>query len=182
MTGQGEMSVLARASGWWRAARTNSNFRKGLAGAGALAFLDQLSKLWIVHWLALPDRPGGRIEISGIFDLTYVQNRGASFGMLSGGLASRILLSSISVAVIVGLAIWLGRLHRPIPSVGIAFIAGGALGNLIDRINYGYVVDFLDFSGLYFPWVFNLADAAINIGVALLLADAWLTRERKSAG
>ena len=55
-------------------------------------------------------------------------------------------------------------------------VLGGAMGNIIDRTIYGYVVDFLDFSGLHFPWVFNVADMAINVGVALLLLDAWQTR------
>ena len=77
--------------------------------------------------------------------------------------------------------IWLGRLNRPVAVAGVSFIIGGALGNLYDRVSYGYVVDFFDFSGLGFPWVFNVADAAINIGVACLLLDAWQTRERKPA-
>ena len=55
---------------------------------------------------------------------------------------------------------------------------GGAVGNLYDRVAYGYVVDFLDFSGMYFPWVFNVADMGINLGVGLLLLDAWVNRDR----
>lgn len=168
---------------WFAAARTNRLFWPALAGAAAVAAADQLVKLWIVEGLELPRRMGGRIEISGVFDLTYVQNYGASFGMLAGGLGSRILLSTISIGVSVALVVWLARLNRKLPAAGIAFIVGGAVGNLIDRVSLGYVVDFLDFSGLHFPWVFNIADASINVGVGLLLLDAWLTRDgAKTAG
>ncbi len=164
------------AKAWWKDARANPLFLRGLIGAGVIVALDQLTKYWIVHVVELPRRI--QIDLSAIFDLTYVENRGASFGLLAGGMASRILLSLISTAVATGLMIWLGRLKRPVPAVGIAFIVGGALGNLYDRIAYGFVVDFLDFSGLYFPWVFNIADASINIGVALLILDAWQTRDQ----
>jgi signal peptidase II len=177
VSGANLSQALGRAGAWWAQARANPYFRIGIAGAVIIAMLDQASKYWIVEILRLPSR--GRIDISGIFDLTFVQNYGASFGMLAGGLASRIFLSLLVSGVAIGLTIWLGRLRRPVAAAGVAFVIGGALGNLYDRIAYGYVVDFLDFSGLYFPWVFNVADTAINIGVALLLLDAWNTRERK---
>ncbi|MEM8770250.1 MAG: signal peptidase II [Pseudomonadota bacterium] len=166
----------AEAVGWWASARANAFFWRGLAGAALIAVIDQLSKFWIVYGIKLPERR--QIEISGIFDLTYVQNYGASFGMLTG---SRILLSALSISIALALAFWLGRLNRGLAATGVAFVIGGALGNLYDRLAYGYVVDFLDFSGLMFPWVFNVADAAINIGVACLLVDAYLTREKKPA-
>ena len=67
-------------------------------------------------------------------------------------------------------------------ALGLALILGGALGNLWDRVTLGHVVDFLDFSGLYFPWVFNVADASINIGIALLLFDAWRTGRAEKKG
>lgn len=162
---------------WRREAFANPWFLYGLGGAVAIAMLDQLSKFWIVDVLKLPQR--GKIELSSIFDLTYVQNYGASFGLLAGGLGSRILLSIISTAVALGLMVWLGQLKRPVAAIGVSFIIGGALGNLYDRVAYGFVVDFLDFSGLYFPWVFNIADAAINVGVACLLLDAWQTRDQQ---
>ncbi len=179
MSAAKKTGVLVRIGAWWAEARANRYFRIGIISAAAVALLDRISKYWIVEIVRLPAR--GKIEISGIFDLSYVQNYGASFGMLSGGLASRIILSMISAGVALGLAYWLGRLRRPVAVAGVAFIIGGAIGNLYDRVAYGYVVDFLDFSGLYFPWVFNLADAAINVGVALLLLDAWQTRERKAS-
>ncbi|MAW81733.1 MAG: signal peptidase II [Parvularcula sp.] len=168
---------MARLKDWWAEARANGLFWRGVALAAVIIVLDQASKLWIVHGLDLPRLE--KIEISGIFDLTYVENRGASFGMLHG---LRWLLAIISLGVSLGLAWWLGRLKRPIAVIGVGLIIGGALGNLYDRLAYGYVVDFLDFSGLWFPWVFNIADAAINVGIAFLLLDAWKTGEGDKAG
>ncbi len=179
----------AQLADWARAARANPLFWRALAGAAVVVVLDQLAKHWIVHMLRLPERivPCAKdpsrlcpqIPLSAVFDLTYVENRGASFGMLAGGLASRIFLAALSTAIVAALVAWLGRLDRRVAAAGVALIIGGALGNLYDRLAYGFVVDFLDFSGLYFPWVFNVADAAINVGVGLLLLDAWLTREVK---
>jgi len=180
MSDAGKKPVAAQLKNWWAQARANPWFRGGLIGAAVITGLDQLSKFWIVHIVDLPAR--GKIELSGIFDLTYVQNFGASFGMLSGGLTSRILLSAVSFGVAVGLAGWLGQVRRPVAAIGLAFIIGGALGNLYDRIAYGYVIDFFDFSGLHFPWVFNIADSAINVGVAFLILDAWQTREKPETG
>ena len=163
-------AVIGKLKDWWGDARPNRLFWRGLVLAAVIVALDQASKYWIVHGVELPRL--GKIEISGIFDLTYVENRGASFGMLHG---MRWILSLISMGVALALGWWLGRLNRLIAALGVSFIIGGALGNLYDRLAYGYVVDFLDFSGLYFPWVFNIADAAINVGIACLLYDAWRT-------
>ncbi|MDZ7626913.1 MAG: signal peptidase II [Parvularculaceae bacterium] len=148
-----------------------------MIAAAIVAIADQASKYWIVRVAELPIKR--KIELSSIFDLTYVENRGASFGMLAGGLGSRIILSTISIAVATALVIWLGRLNRRFAAAGAALIIGGALGNLYDRLAYGYVVDFLDFSGLYFPWVFNIADAAINVGVGCLIIDALIHKAPK---
>lgn len=175
----GTLSRLkSRADAWFAAARANPLFRAGMIGAACVAILDQAAKFWIVEILRLQARAGGRIELSPIFDLTYVQNKGASFGMLAGGAGSRILLSLISIGVSTALTLWLARISRPIQAAGVALIIGGAVGNLVDRLLLGYVVDFLDFSGLHFEWVFNVADAAINVGIAFFLLDAWLDRKR----
>lgn len=158
---------LQKARAWWSAARANPFFIRGAVAAFVIAALDQASKWWIVNVVELPIRR--QVEISAIFDLTFVRNRGASFGLLGG---QRVLLSLISIGVAAMLLVWLGKLRRPFAAAGASLVIGGALGNLYDRIAYGYVVDFLDFSGLGFPWVFNIADSAINIGVALLILDA----------
>lgn len=176
---------------WWAEACGNPWLWRGLLIAVAIIFVDQLSKHWIVYQVGLPQL--GKIEISQIFDLSYVENRGASFGLLEG---KRWLLAVITSAVGISLVIWLGSLTRRVAAIGVGFIIGGAFGNLYDRLVYGFVVDFLDFSGVPFPnferiptfpfmeiyiggfiWVFNVADMAINVGVALLLFDAWQTRD-----
>jgi len=168
--------MTARARDWWAEAKTNPLFWKGAGAAALIAGADQLTKYWIVHQVKLPERR--QIEISGVFDLTYVQNYGASFGILSG---MRWPLAILSTVVAIALLVWLGRLKRWVAATGVAFVVGGAVGNLYDRLAYGYVVDFLDFSGLYFPWVFNIADASINVGIAFILLDAWMTRDKKPA-
>ena len=113
--------TMSKAVLWQRDARANPLFVKGLAGATIVALADQAAKFWIVHILRLPERPHRQIEISGIFDLTYVQNTGASFGMLAGGLSSRIVLSAISLLIAGILASWLGRVTRPLAAAGMAF-------------------------------------------------------------
>ena len=150
-----------------------------MVAAIIVAALDQASKFWILNIVELPIKR--HIEISSIFDLTYTCNRGASFGMLAGGLASRILLSSISIAIATVMIVWLGRLKRRFAVAGAGLIIGGALGNLHDRVRFGCVTDFLDFSGLMFPWIFNIADAAINIGFACLIIDALRHKDGKPA-
>ncbi|MEM9263431.1 MAG: signal peptidase II [Pseudomonadota bacterium] len=182
--------LVAKAKEWREAAARNALFRLGLVVAVFVAVVDQGSKYWIVNVLGLPDRlvpcakqadaMCAQVPLLPIFDLTFVRNYGMSFGLFAGGIASRIVLSAITFSIAAGLIVWLGRLERRIAAIGIGFIIGGAIGNLYDRVTYGYVVDFLDFSGLYFPWVFNVADAAINVGVALLLLDAWLDRDNQS--
>jgi signal peptidase II len=116
----------------------------------------------------------------GPLHLTLVHNQGMSFGLLRGSEWSRWLLSLFSAAVVVGLAVWARKAARPLMAAGLGLIIGGAFGNnLIDRIRFGYVVDFIDVSRLYFPWVFNVADSAITVGVGLLLLDSFLTGESK---
>jgi signal peptidase II len=84
------------------------------------------------------------------------------------------------VLVVIGLALWVRKAIRPLPALGVGMIIGGAIGNnLIDRVLYGYVVDFIDVSRLHFPWVFNVADSGISVGVALLLLDSFLSEEKK---
>jgi signal peptidase II len=139
--------------------------------------LDQLTKWWVVSGLGM--QLGQTIEISGIFDLTYTLNTGVSFGMFSGGEA-RWVLTLFSVAVAIGMGWWALRAPRLLFAVALGLVIGGALGNVIDRVLVGAVIDFLDFSGLGFPWIFNIADSAISVGVALLILDSFLS-ERQSA-
>ncbi len=140
--------------------------------AVAAIVLDQLSKWWILNGLGMS--LGQTIEISRIFDLTFTQNTGVSFGMFSGGEA-RWVLAAFSLIVAGAMIWWAWRAPRRLFAVAVGLIIGGALGNVIDRIFIGAVVDFLDFSGLGFPWIFNIADAAISVGVGLLILDSFLS-------
>lgn len=112
------------------------------------------------------------------FSFTYVKNTGMSFGILSGSVFGRWFLTLFQLAAAAALGYGTTKAKHPLLAVALAMIAGGACGNVIDRIRFGSVVDFLDFSGLYFPWVFNIADSAISIGVALL---AWHFLKSESA-
>jgi len=143
--------------------------------------LDQASKLWILHGLNLPSK--GTILLPGPIDLTMVWNRGMSFGLLSDHAEwGRWLLTGFSTVVVVALAIWARKAVKPLMAIGLGLIIGGAIGNnLIDRVIYGAVADFIDVRDLYFPWIFNVADAGISVGVAFLLLDSFLNGEEKLA-
>lgn len=146
--------------------------------AAAVLVLDQLSKLWILGLLGREQ--GASVPLLGPLHLTMVHNYGMSFGLLKNSDWGRWLLIGFSVVVVIGLAIWARKATKLLPALGIGMIIGGAIGNnLIDRVLYGYVVDFIDVSRLYFPWVFNVADSGISVGVALLLLDSLLSEESK---
>ncbi|MFN3678448.1 signal peptidase II [Thermosynechococcus sp.] len=142
--------------------------------AGLALISDRLTKAWIVATYALTIPPQTTPIISGVFHLTYVTNTGAAFSLFANG---SIWLRWLSLIVSLGLIIWavLGpRLDRW-QQAGYGCLLGGALGNGIDRFLTGEVVDFLDFRLIQFP-VFNVADVAINIGIACLLWSAWRQR------
>ncbi len=149
--------------------------------AGLVIVLDQLSKYWILDVLHLPAR--SPIGVLPVFQLTMVWNAGVSFGMLRADTPlGRWLLVGFALAIVGALVVWARRMTRPLLAVAVGMMLGGALGNnLIDRVRFGAVADFLDFHGLYFPWVFNLADSAISIGVVLLLLDSFLGSKPRAA-
>ncbi|MEA1943118.1 MAG: signal peptidase II [Pseudomonadota bacterium] len=177
--------------------------RIGLALAIAIIVLDQLSK-WIVLNVLNFSPPGclefqraegaerfalpntcGHIEVSPVFDLTMVWNKGVSFGLLGAdGPVGRFILVAFSLAVAALLVAGLlgygpVKAVRRLQAVAFGFIIGGAIGNAIDRTLFGAVVDFLNFSDVYFPYVFNIADVGINLGVAAVIADV-LINDRKA--
>ena len=149
--------------------------------------LDQLTKAWI---LSLPDVASiEQIPVGYVFAevfppvlrFTFVQNTGVSFGLFGGGEA-RWGLNIFSVLVSGGLAWWATRADRRLLITAIGLVIGGALGNVIDRVRFGYVVDFIDVSGTgVFPWVFNVADSPITIGVVLLIIDSFLSDRASKA-
>ena len=143
----------------------------------AVIALDQLVKFWVLSGIQLQDR--GPVHLLPIFQLTMVWNPGVSFGLLRADTPTgRWILVAFAAAVVAALAWWARRAQRPLTGVALGLVMGGAIGNnLIDRVRFGAVADFLDFHALFFPWVFNVADSAISIGVVLLLLDAFLQRE-----
>lgn len=150
--------------------------------SGGLLVADQLSKMLISERfpLCIPGRCE-TLEVLPIFKLTVLHNTGAAFSFLDdAGGWQRWFLVVVSSLVSVFIAGWLVRIHRhqQLLAVALALILGGALGNLVDRVMQGYVVDFLVFhyDGHYFP-AFNIADTAISIGAGLLILDMLLHRE-----
>ncbi len=142
---------------------------------------DQIAKLWVSSHFAY----GESYTVTDFFNLLLIHNPGASFGMLNdAGGWQRWLFSGIAIAASVWI-IWLLRKHQQekLFCIALAFILGGALGNLIDRLIYGYVVDFLDFhwNESHFA-AFNVADSAINIGAALLLWGSFKNKPEKNDG
>ena len=117
----------------------------------------------------------GRIEVMpGLFDLQMVWNRGFSFGTLQSEGIMRWVLVGVTLLITIGFVIWLFRAATRLTVIALAFVVAGAIGNIIDRIRFGAVVDFIDAIGGYFPWVFNVADSAVTVGAVLLLFDQFI--------
>lgn len=142
--------------------------------AGVVVVLDQAAKAWLIGPFDLIDR--GPVPILPFFELSSVWNPGVAFGIFRAhGDLGRWLLVGFAVCVVIALGLWARRMDRALSAAGLGLIMGGAIGNnVIDRVRWGQVFDYLNFSGLHFPWVFNIADSAISIGVALLLLDSVL--------
>lgn len=145
----------------------------GVALILALAVIvaDQASKHWILEILNLHE--GETLAVFGPLHLTGVRNSGVSFGFLQAQHdLVRWALAAFSVVVSIVLAVWVRRTDRPLFAIAVGLVMGGAVGNVIDRIRFGAVVDFIDVTRIhFFPWVFNVADSAISIGIGLLLID-----------
>ncbi len=137
----------------------------------AVLLADQISKQWILYGFQLPVL--GSVQVWGPVNLTMVWNQGVSFGLFRGEAEwVRWALAAFSLGVAGFLAVWARRVERPLLGAAIGLVMGGAIGNLVDRVRFGFVADFIDLKALYFPWVFNVADSAITIGVILLLIDS----------
>lgn len=139
---------------------------------------DQASKLWLLNVFELARR--GAVRVTPFFDLVLAWNIGISFGWLQNdSQAAQLALMAVKGIAVVALAIWMARSHTMLATVALGLIIGGALGNGIDRLAYGAVVDFalfhIEIAGKTYNWyVFNLADVAIVAGVAALLYDSFL--------
>ena len=141
--------------------------------AAAVLVVDQAVKAWILEGLDLPLRLS--VDLVWPLRLTMVWNEGGSFGFLQARHdLARWGLTAFALVVALALAAWARRADRRLLGVALGLIIGGAVGNAIDRARFGAVVDFIDVSAMgFFPWVFNVADAAITIGVLLMLLDSF---------
>lgn len=156
-----------------------ARFFPAIAVGLAILILDQLTKAWILGSVFAFPTPWQQglwhppIEVTGFFNLVMVWNRGVSFGLFAAESdAQRWLLVAVAVAISVVLAVWLGRTPRPGLKLLLAAIIGGAIGNVIDRVRFGAVADFVDLHVLGYHWpAFNVADAAISIGAVILALD-----------
>ena len=152
--------------------------RAGAIAAIAALVIDQASKLWLLYGFDLAQR--GVVRVTPFFDLVLAWNVGISFGWFqSDSLLAQAVLTTIKAVAVVVLAIWMARSRNWLATVALGLIIGGAIGNAIDRVAYGAVVDFALFhvqiGEKTFNWyVFNLADVAIVAGVAALLYDSFL--------
>ncbi|HTX06387.1 MAG TPA: signal peptidase II, partial [Steroidobacteraceae bacterium] len=140
----------------------------------AVIGLDQLVKLWVIEHLTLYRT----VRVLPVLDITLTYNRGAAFSFLADASGwQKWFFAGLALAVAAGIVLWLRRLNgrtQRMLCLGLTLILGGALGNLIDRVRIGHVVDFIlaHWHRVYFPWAFNVADSAITVGAVLLALDA----------
>ena len=169
------------------------NRQFGFTIAAVVFALDQLTK-WIVAG-PLELQSVRQIVLLPIFNLSWTENNGISLGLLNAQTAiGRWMLVALTAAIAIGVAIWLGREKQRGDQLALGMVLGGALGNILDRIRFGYVVDFADLHFRSWPeqlcWsyangacrpflVFNVADAAISIGAVILLLRAFLIRDER---
>ncbi|WP_439534627.1 signal peptidase II [Polymorphobacter sp.] len=142
-------------------------------GLAALVFvIDQISKWWILEVVRLQEV--GTVPVLPVFSLTFVGNVGVSMGLFAAGSdVGRWLLVVATAAIACAVAVWIGRERSRWDVAALGLVLGGALGNILDRARFGYVVDFLHFFWRDASfWVFNVADAAITCGVLMLLVKA----------
>jgi signal peptidase II len=147
----------------------------------ALVFaVDQFTKWLMVGPLQL--QSVRQIELLPIFNLTWTENNGISLGLLNASTETgRWLLGAMTAAIAIGVAVWIVREKQRGDLIALGMILGGALGNILDRVRFGYVVDFADLHfGAFRPFlIFNVADAAISIGVVILLLRAFLQSKER---
>lgn len=144
--------------------------RFGLLTALLVVIGDQMTKLWIVHDVMAPPKV---IEVTSFFNIVMVWNRGASFGLFgTESPSTQYMLVGVAAVICLVLLLWLRKAKTAWLAVGLGAVIGGAIGNVIDRLRYGAVADFLDFHAAGYHWpAFNVADMAITVGVAMLLLD-----------
>ncbi len=155
--------------------------RWGLLAALLVLVADQASKWWVLDVLRLPER--GQVPVLPVLSLTMVWNQGVTFGLFhQSGAWGPWLLAGVALAVVAALAVWLRRAESTLVAASLGAIGGGAVGNVLDRLRFGAVVDFLHAHAFGWSWyVFNVADAAIVCGVGVLVLDGLRPRTRLQA-
>src|SRR6185503_18660402 len=155
--------------------------RLGFLVALIVLALDQLAKWWVTGPLGVAHL-GDQLVLLPIFNFTYTENNGISLGLLNATTAiGRWMLVGLTSAIAVAVAVWIGREKHRLDQMALGLVLGGALGNILDRVRHGYVVDFADLHfGDFRPFlVFNVGDAAISIGVVILLLRAFLIKDER---
>jgi len=150
---------------------TGNNLVRGLGLAALVTFLDQLSKWWILTSVMQPPRS---IEVLPFFNLVLTHNRGVSFGLFAAGSETgKWMLVGLALVITAFLVHWLYKATTGWNVLSLGMIIGGAIGNVVDRVRFGAVVDFLDFHAFDYHWpAFNLADVGIAIGAAILIIES----------
>ncbi|MBO1323749.1 signal peptidase II [Acetobacter sp. TBRC 12305] len=156
-------------------------FGLGLLALALVLSADQLSKYWILYGLDLPDK--GSVRLLPFLNFTMVWNHAVTFGMFGGlGGAGRVVFSVISLVVAAALLVWMFRTPSRLTAICVGAVAGGAVGNAIDRVRYGAVVDFVHAHAFGWSWyVFNVADSAIVCSVCVLLLQNSLSGGSKAS-
>jgi len=155
-------------------------FRRGVSTATAVVVIDQLSKYVLLQHFGEPACVDRREIVTAFLDLVSTCNRGMSFGLFNTGQGLSVPIFSLAAAaIVVVLLFWLSRVRSEILANAIGMIVGGAIGNVIDRVRFGGVIDFLYFHAGSWYWpAFNVADSAICVGVAIMLFEGLLSRRR----
>ena len=152
----------------------------GLAVAILVAIADQSSKLWVLRYFGESECRSHLVPVTSFFDFVLTCNRGISFGFFNRPGEPALgfwIFAALATIIVLALLVWLYRVRAPLLAIAIGLVVGGALGNVIDRVRLGAVVDFLYFhAGAWYWPAFNLADSAICLGVAAMLLDGLLSR------
>ena len=150
---------------------------RGLAVAAAVTALDQAGKFALLRHFHAQGCGRQQQTITPFLDLVLTCNPGVSFGLFNRTGVNSLIFSAVALSIIVVLIFWLGRVRTTFLAVAIGLIVGGAVGNVVDRLRFGAVIDFLYFhAGAWYWPAFNLADSAICLGVAAMLIDGMLSR------
>lgn len=156
--------------------------RLALPIAGLVVFFDQLSKLYIDRRFALYE---SLKVLENFFHITYVRNKGAAFGILADSAYRVPFFSAVALLAVVGILWYLRQVpdDQRVQQVGLSLVLGGAIGNLVDRVRLGEVIDFIDVHWHRYHWpAFNVADIAICVGVGLLLLGLWRSEQQAKRG